>query len=59
MIQRLENSGISKGFIENIEKIASALERAGIEFFNSGKPGVCLHPQHDHTPTEANQDGQS
>lgn len=54
-IRRLENGGISKASIENIEKIASALERAGIEFFNSGKPGVRLHPQHDHTPIETEQ----
>ncbi|MFK0684910.1 helix-turn-helix transcriptional regulator [Ochrobactrum sp. BD67] len=41
-IKRLENGGISKASIENIEKIATALERVGIEFFNGGEPGVRL-----------------
>ena len=41
-IKRLENGGISKASVENIDKISSAFERMGIEFFNGGEPGVRL-----------------
>jgi len=41
-IKRLENGGIAKASVENIEKIASAFEKVGIEFFNGGEPGVRL-----------------
>jgi DNA-binding XRE family transcriptional regulator len=41
-IKRLENCGLSKASMENIDKISDALEKAGIEFFNGGEPGVRL-----------------
>ncbi len=41
-IKRLENGGIAKASLENIEKISLAFERVGIEFFNGGEPGVRL-----------------
>ena len=41
-IKRYETNGLSKASIENIELISNALEAAGIEFFNSGEPGVRL-----------------
>ncbi len=41
-IKRLENGGIARASLENVEKISSALEGAGIEFFNDGEPGVRL-----------------
>lgn len=41
-IKRLENGGLSKASVENIDKISDALAAAGIEFFNGGEPGVRL-----------------
>ena len=41
-IKRLENGGVSKASVENIDKISDALAEAGIEFFNGGEPGVRL-----------------
>ncbi|CCB67442.1 Transcriptional regulator, XRE family (fragment) [Hyphomicrobium sp. MC1] len=41
-IKRLENGGMSKASVENIDKISDALAAAGIEFFNGGEPGVRL-----------------
>jgi len=41
-IKRLENSGLAKASLENVDKISEALERAGIEFYNHGEPGVRL-----------------
>ncbi len=38
-IKRLEAGGLLKASIENVDKVSDALERAGIEFFNGGKPG--------------------
>lgn len=41
-IKRLENGGVSKASVENLDKISDALAAAGIEFFNGGAPGVRL-----------------
>lgn len=41
-IKRLEGGGIAKASMENIDKVSTALESAGIEFFNDGEPGVRL-----------------
>lgn len=41
-IKRLENGGLSKASVENIDKVSDALAAAGIEFFNGGEPGVRL-----------------
>lgn len=41
-IKRLENTGLAKASLENVDKISEALERAGIEFYNHGEPGVRL-----------------
>lgn len=41
-IKRLENGGLAKASIENIDRVSSALAAAGIEFFNGGEPGVRL-----------------
>lgn len=41
-IKRLENGGVSKASLENIDKVSNALAAAGIEFFNGGEPGVRL-----------------
>lgn len=49
-IKRLEGAGLAKASLENIDKIAEAFEQAGIEFFNSGEPGVRLRRRGEATP---------
>jgi transcriptional regulator with XRE-family HTH domain len=41
-IKRLENGGLAKASVENVDKIAEAFERVGIQFFNGDEPGVRL-----------------
>ena len=41
-IKRLEKQGTEKASLENINKIISALEDAGIELLNDGRPGARL-----------------
>jgi len=41
-IKRLENGGLAKASVENIDRVSGALAAAGIEFFNGGEPGVRL-----------------
>ncbi|WP_427026570.1 helix-turn-helix domain-containing protein (plasmid) [Aureimonas ureilytica] len=41
-IKRLENGGLERASLENIDRVSGALSAAGIEFFNGGEPGVRL-----------------
>jgi transcriptional regulator with XRE-family HTH domain len=41
-IKRMESVGPEKSSVENIDKVSSALEDAGVTFTNGGEPGVKL-----------------
>lgn len=41
-VNQLENGGLSKASVENIDKVSDALAGACIEFFNGGEPRVRL-----------------
>jgi transcriptional regulator with XRE-family HTH domain len=41
-IKRMESIGPEKSSVENIDKVSTALEAAGVEFTNGDAPGVRL-----------------
>ena len=51
-IKRIELSGTGKTAISNVDKIANALQRHGIQFENGGNPGARLYPGEDFSSDE-------
>ncbi len=44
-VKRMESVGPEKSSVENIDKVSTALEEAGVTFTNGGEPGVRLKRQ--------------
>ncbi len=41
-VKRMESLGPDKSSVQNVDKISTALEKAGVAFTNDGEPGVKL-----------------
>ena len=41
-VKRMESVGPEKSSVENIDKVSTALEKAGVTFINGREPGVKL-----------------
>jgi transcriptional regulator with XRE-family HTH domain len=43
-VKRMESAGPERSSIENLDKVSTALQDAGVEFINGDAPGVRLRP---------------